>query len=420
MRLTTDIPEDGRAVAARHALGWLTLANAVGVWLAALLLWPDLGKSAGEFTYGRWVPVHLNLQLYGWTSLPLIVWLFTIYGVDRSPASRWAGAVVRGWSAALAIGVAFWLCGHTSGKLFLDWKDGSLAALIAAQVFLWVLLAAGWWSDSRGRAMCISTLIGLIVLAGVPIGMALAAAPSSYPPFDRTTGGPTGGSLLGSSLPVVALLLWTPRVFALPRSHSSGRWLVWLWLAEAAVFGWMEKIGGTHHAFLQIGALGLLIPWLVLVPWDWRRFQWPDCAGFWKKSVLIWWAVLLVAGWIDYLPGVLDRLKFTDGLVAHAHLAMAGFTSSFGLLLITMAGGPAARVAVSRGGFLWNATVAAHVISLLICGWLEGESADWMDHRPVWREAAFLIRLASGLLMAGIALYWWRRSFTNSKTPSPQ
>ncbi|OYV05568.1 MAG: hypothetical protein CFE26_10890, partial [Verrucomicrobiales bacterium VVV1] len=121
---------EGRVTSARHALGWLAAANAVGVWMAALLLWPRLGVLAGEATYGRWVPVHLNLQLYGWTSLPLLGWLFAIYQVGKS---KWAGPAIWGWSVALMVGSEFWLSGRTTGKIFLDWSGGSLQALMLAQ-----------------------------------------------------------------------------------------------------------------------------------------------------------------------------------------------------------------------------------------------------------------------------------------------
>ena len=80
----------GMETAARHALGWLLFGNLAGLWLSVLLLWPDLG--AGEWTYGRWVPVHLNVQLYGWTSLPLVAWLMAIYQVDASRVRRWGAA----------------------------------------------------------------------------------------------------------------------------------------------------------------------------------------------------------------------------------------------------------------------------------------------------------------------------------------
>ena len=66
--------DSGLSAAVRHALAWLVFGNAVGLYLAILLLRPDW-QLAG-WTYGRWVPVHLNSQLYGWTSLPLVAWLF--------------------------------------------------------------------------------------------------------------------------------------------------------------------------------------------------------------------------------------------------------------------------------------------------------------------------------------------------------
>ena len=62
-------PEDeGVSTAVKHALGWLVFGNAVGLYLSVLLLVPSW--QVGAWTYGRWVPVRLNVQLYGWTALP--------------------------------------------------------------------------------------------------------------------------------------------------------------------------------------------------------------------------------------------------------------------------------------------------------------------------------------------------------------
>ena len=124
----------GFSSALRHALGWLVFGNAVGLYLALLLLFPAL--QAGPLTYGRWVPVHLNVQLYGWTSLPLVAWLFSIYQVDSSKARAWAPAAVWAWTAALALGALHWLGGTTSGKIFLHWKGGALWGFAAVQVVL--------------------------------------------------------------------------------------------------------------------------------------------------------------------------------------------------------------------------------------------------------------------------------------------
>lgn len=404
---------DDRVTAARHALGWLVAANAVGVWMAALLLWPGLGVLAGEATYGRWVPLHLNLQLYGWTSLPLLGWLFAIY---QAGSSKWAGPAIWGWSAALMAGSVFWLSGRTTGKIFLDWSDGSLRALMLAQGVLWLVLAKSWWRhrSSWTKVKRGTTALGLLMLAGVPWMLAMATSPSTYPPFDKTTGGPTGASLLGSTLSVVAMLLMLPASLGLNRVKHSRRWPWWVFIAEFVIFIVLESKGGSHFTLPQIVGLGFLLPWLWWIPSEWKRFDWPERSVFWKRSMLVWWGVLVIAGWLEFLPGVLDRMKFTNGLVAHAHLAMAGFTSSFGLLLLTLSGCEKVSVAVSRGGRLWNGAVGLHVLVLMICGWLEGGSFAWIDGHPLWREAAFFIRFLCGLVMLCVAASWWRGSLSNS------
>ena len=186
-----------------HALAWLAVANGVGLWLALMLWFPTLNHS--EWTYGRWVPVHLNLQLYGWTSLPLIAWLFRLYKADAESIRPWASAALWAWSASLVVGAVSWLSGMTSGKIFLDWTGGALASFLIAQVILWVVLVAAWkrnqaaW-DGKWR---VGLLVVLMSLGMVPVSLWFASSAAVYPPVDRSTGGPTGASLLGSSLIVV-------------------------------------------------------------------------------------------------------------------------------------------------------------------------------------------------------------------------
>ncbi len=77
------------ALAAWHSAAWLVAANAVGVLLAALLLLPGVNGLLAAWTYGRWMPVHMNMELYGWCSLPLVAFLFHAYQVDQSDARQW-------------------------------------------------------------------------------------------------------------------------------------------------------------------------------------------------------------------------------------------------------------------------------------------------------------------------------------------
>jgi cytochrome c oxidase cbb3-type subunit 1 len=393
------------STALRHALGWLVAGNSVGLYLSILILFPKL--QLADLTYGRWVPVHLNSQLYGWTSLPLVAWLFAIYQVDESRIRRWAPAAVWGWSGALGAGVLHWLGGVGSGKIFLDWKGGSLWAFIAAQIFLWWVLSAAWrersgaWTALRRRA----SLGGLIGLALVPVSLVFAASPAVYPPVDRTTGGPTGSSLLGSALVVVGLMLMLPRVLLLARGVRQSRGIWWFFGISWLVFGVTEAIGGSHFDPHQIGAMLFLLPWVWCLPRDWAGFEWPEGSRVWRGAMFGWWGVLVVSGVLMYQPGVLDRLKFTQGLVAHSHLAMAGFTTSFCALLLVLLTGRRIGGAWSVG--MWHAAALVMIVVLATMGWREGDGPGWMLVRPAWREWGLLARGACGLLMVWVSAMWW-------------
>ncbi len=391
--------------ALKHALGWLVFGNLVGLYLSVLLLFPEL--QLGSWTYGRWVPVHLNSQLYGWTSLPLVAWLFLIYQVDVGKVRAWAPAAVWAWTAALALGVFQWLSGVTSGKIFLDWKGGALWAFIAAQGLLWCVMAVAWrehsgrWTKLRRAA----TFAGLCGLALVPISLVFAASPAVYPPVDKTTGGPTGSSLLGSSLLVVGLILMLPRVAAVARS---GRKSLGIWVffgISWVVFGVTEAMGGTHFEAHQIGSMLFLLPWVWLLPRDWARFEWPAGSRFWRGAMFGWWGVLVVSGLLMYQAGVLDRLKFTQGLVAHSHLAMAGFTTSFCALLLVLLTGK--RIGSGWSVGVWHFSALAMIVTLATMGWREGEGPSWMLEQPAWRELGLWLRSLCGLVMLWVSVIWW-------------
>lgn len=398
-------PSPSVHLAIRHALGWLVIGNTVGLWLAALQLRP--GLAIGDWTYGRWMPVHLNVQLFGWTSLPLVAWLLRIYEVDRSKAARWAGAAVWGWTAALAAGALCWLDGRTSGKIFLDWRDGPLWGLVAAMSVLWVVLVAAWkeqapeWPPLRRWL----TAGGLAVLATVPAAMVFSASPKVYPPVDPTTGGPTGASLLGSTLVVIPLLMMLPRAGSAGGRGRAG-WGTWVYLAACwLVFGAAEWAGGTHFHFHQIGAMAMLLPWAVLVPWDWGGFDWPPSSGPWRKALFLWWALLALTGVAMYLPGLLDRIKFTHGLVAHSHVAMAGFTTSFCGLVLTLLAGRAPGGARSLAA--WHISALVMVTTLAVLGLAEGGGYAWMLENPWWRIIGLHLRACCGAGMLAASVVWY-------------
>ncbi|HEY0947162.1 MAG TPA: hypothetical protein VGD81_17905 [Opitutaceae bacterium] len=409
------VPDDVARLVARHAFGWLVAANGVGVWLAVVLLWPALGDAIAPLTYGRWVPLHLDWQLYGWCALPLVGALLAWCLEERHPHALAHARVVLGtWSLALAAGGLAWLGGQTSGKLFLDWHGWTRPLLPVAMLVLWTVLAAhATWSAGRMRAG--ERMVHVAVLAAlvaVPPLFYWAAGREVYPAVNPDSGGATGAALLGSTLGVVAIFGLLPVMLRVPpapgprRSRFGRSGFFWGFFAASAVaYAIIDHGNASHHAPSQIVALGLLLAW---VPALWifgRGFAWSERARPWLRAAAAWWLLLVVTGWVTFLPGVSERLKFTNALVAHAHLAMAGLVTSVnGVILHTLARG---RLRTSRGSFwLWQGGCALHVAVLLILGVLENDAAGALFLSAGWTQGLFGVRLAAGVTMGLASVQW--------------
>jgi cytochrome c oxidase cbb3-type subunit 1 len=402
------------ASAAWHSLLWLVIANAIGVMIAVLLLFPRLNDLLGEWTYGRWIMVHMNLELYGWTALPLLGFLFALYGADRGFAAKWCRPVLWVWSAALAVGSLSWLSGHSSGKLFLDWSGYARVLFPAALVSLWLLLLAAQIGSTREakRGSAVGTaakLLGLAVLLAVPFLIYLAAGPDSYPPVNPDTGGPTGTSQLESSLAVVVILLLLP--FGMTHrkpARSNAITLSWIvFVAEASLCAVLSRGDISHHQPAQYLSLGSMLAWLPLTPAYYAAFEWRKETRRWRRAFLWWWAALVVTGWVFFLPGVLDHFKFTDGLVGHSFVAMAGFTSSLIIFVMVQLLGEGGWIFNrSRSFYLWHGSVIAYILVVTVAGWREGFDPTFTIIPGTARNVLYALRLFTGMLMLVASVDW--------------
>jgi len=412
------------AAAAWHSLTWLLVGCCIGLLLGALLLFPQMNRWLGEWTYGRWAPLHLNLNLYGWCSLPLVAWLLRVYQADRPPVSRWSRATLWGWSAALATGASSWLAGRGSGKLFLDWQGFPLMLLGLALLFLWGALARSFWchwgDEGHGSriegglgpsARRAAQAGGLILLLVVPFALYWAAGPKVYPPVNPDTGGPTGASLLESALGIVLILLVLP--YGLIRRRQTKRRVVggtwWLFLGENVLCLALGPGNASHHQAGEYLGLGSLLVWVPVLPAYFRAFDWPDGARRWRGACLFWWGLLVASAWVMFLPGALDRFKFTDALVGHSHLAMAGFVSSLNLLLLVALLGESGRGLNTAWAFYaWQTGTLGYVILMFAAGFVEGKDPAFTIVPGFARDVVYSLRMVCGGLMLAAAHHWWR------------
>jgi cytochrome c oxidase cbb3-type subunit 1 len=400
---------------ARHAFGWLIAANVVGVLLASLLLWPGLNRPLAPLTYGRWMPLHMDWQLYGWCALPLIgllyAWLLPKGSASAEIHGSWA---VRIWSVALILGGVSWLAGFSSGKLFLDWSSWARPLLPLAMIVLWAVLAWHTWCQRNldRRAVWITKASMLLLLAVVPAAFHFASNPAVYPSVNPDSGGATGAALLGSTLGIVAIGGVLPQLLglAVDEARKKSRISTIFWVAFGAsclVFGVVNHGHTSHHARSQILSLGTLMIWGPLLCLQFRRYEWPTETHRWLRAAAGWWCVLLVSGWLTFLPGVSEQLKFTHALVAHAHLALAGLVTSMGaVILATLGRGPG-------GGALafwaWQLACVVHVVVLSVLGALEPDHAAEFFIGANWIDELLGVRLASGLVMLAASVAWIKK-----------
>jgi cytochrome c oxidase cbb3-type subunit 1 len=279
---------------------------------------------------------------------------------------------------------------------------------------LWaVLFRLAWagWTDWDPRERLARGAL-LAVLLPVPQLLYWAEGREVYPAVNPDSGGATGAALLGSTLGIVTIFLLLPWLLRLPkRLGLLSNKAVWAALAASwAVFALIDHGHTSHHAVTQIAALGLLLLWIPLLGAAWANFAWPGAAAPWRRAALAWWALLVASGWVSFLPGVSEALKFTHGLVGHAHLAMAGVVTAVnGMMLTALAGRAAPRGVFAR----WQAGCALYVAAMLGLGAFEAEAAGDLFRSAGWTQALLGLRLLGGLLMLDASGRWlvdfWRK-----------
>lgn len=401
---------------ARHALGWLVAGNAIGVLLAGLLLWPDLNGPLTPLTYGRWLPLHLDWQLYGWCALPLtgvlLAWCLDL----RHPRVVWHTKSALGmWSLALLLGGGSWLGGVTSGKMFLEWYGWARPLLPLAMLLLWVVLAAHvWWRrKTLSRGALIARVLGLLALVIVPGALYWATGRAVYPSVNPDSGGATGSRLLASTLGIVAIYGFIAEVLGV--SHHRGRGWYWgYFVFSVAVCVGIENGNASHHELAQFVGLATLLGWLPLAWVYFRGAGGAPAARRWWGAAFAWWVALVAMGLWTFLPGVLERLKFTNGMVAHAHLAMAGLVTSANLAVLV----ELRAVKAVRGFWFWQLANIVQVAVLLVLGWMEeGRLAELFLSAP-WTQAVYSLRLAAGVVMLLLSVLWWREAAGRNWKPN--
>jgi cytochrome c oxidase cbb3-type subunit I len=376
-----------------HAIAWAIFGLVVGSFLSLLQVTPQTQTFIDPITYGRIIPVHLNSMLYGWTGLLCLHFVRGVFDVHSKTQIAF-DLLVRVWSFVLALCLGHILCGHSSGKIFLEFEGWSRVLLIL--LMLWMSLTFIYsthflkyeveyslWMKRGLRLFAYGSLL-------VPMALIFATSPKTYPPINPDTGGPTGFDLMGSTVLVMPFLLFLPRYLVQhttrrlresmpsadtlytedssipkPLRFSRIEKIFWaLWLGHLVYFIVFSHGAASHHEVREILSMFSLWLWMGVLIYLYDQFKWGDALKIWANFLLCWYCFLTITATVMFLPGILDDIKFTSNLVAHAHLAMAGMCSGV-MLLYAFIQKPLPKKSSHQMALLWNGGVGLLVASFL-------------------------------------------------------
>lgn len=129
---------------------WGILGMAVGVFIAAELVWPDLNGSISWLSFGRLRPLHTNLVIFAFGGTALMATSF--YIVQRTcqvklAYEKLASLVFWGWQLVIILAIITLPQGITTSKEYaeLEWPIAILIAII------WVAYAIVYFSTIMKR-----------------------------------------------------------------------------------------------------------------------------------------------------------------------------------------------------------------------------------------------------------------------------
>jgi cytochrome c oxidase cbb3-type subunit I len=117
------------------AIVWAVIGTLVGVLIASILVWPEIGTGIPELSFGRLRPVHTNLVVFAFGGCTLFATSY--YVVQRTCQTRLfspklASFTFWGWQAALVAAAVSLPLGYTQGKEYaeMEWPIDVLMAVV--------------------------------------------------------------------------------------------------------------------------------------------------------------------------------------------------------------------------------------------------------------------------------------------------
>ncbi len=349
---------------------WLIFVTMVGLTMATELVTPNLFAGIPYVVFSRIRPMHVNGVIFAWLSmmyfggsfyvLPRLLGLKSMWSEDLAVWTGWL------WNVMFAAGVVTLAMGYTQGREYTEliWPvDLALVVLLLLNIFNTLmtvldrrvkpLYVTVWWALASPIWLAVDYVIvnvmwrpGNLLGNGIPGGELSGAL--TDPLADGMLNWWGNHNLFGLWLtPMMVGLMYyfVPKITRTPLySHTLS--LVSFWgiaffytgvghhhLLQAPIPGWLKT-------FATVNSILLLVPVFAFVTNIWLTMR-----GGWDKfftniplrfmlTGFIFYFLVNIQGAFMAVPAFNQMIHFTNFVVAHAHLALLGAFTFFGMGMI--------------------------------------------------------------------------------------
>lgn len=352
------------------SLFWLIFVTLVGLTMATELVTPNIFAGIPYVVFSRIRPMHVNGVIFAWLTMMYFGGAYYVLPRLLGLKSMWSEglAIWTGWlwNIMFAAGVLTLSMGYTQGREYTEliWPiDVVLVVLLLFNIFntlmtvlhrrvrplyvtVWWALASPIWLAADYVIVNVMWRPGSLLGNGIPGGELSGAL--ADPLADGMLNWWGNHNLFGLWLtPMMVGLLYyfIPKITRTPLySHTLS--LVSFWgiaffytgvghhhLLQAPIPGWLKT-------FATVNSILLLVPVFAFVTNIWLTMR-----GNWDKfftniplrfmlTGFIFYFLVNVQGAFMAVPAFNQMIHFTNFIVAHAHLALLGAFTFFGMGMI--------------------------------------------------------------------------------------
>jgi len=343
-----DIPQGSASIFfAFSSIIWFIVGTGLGSFNAAKLAFPDWFTNSYMFQFGHMRQVHVMTVIFGWIAMAFamsMMYITPALGNTKLWSEKLGVWNCLLWNVGLALGLATLWSGMTSGREYSDfiWPiDLYIAAFIAVpwSINVWMTIinrrTQGIYTTNWFFAACVFMTIIVFLIGNLPeffhltglnegymtwwfahniLGLLITpvAAAITYYMIPKVTGNPLYSHRVGH------LHFWSIVVFySTPAAHH---------LMSSPLPEWLKSFASVEGVLILVPAVAYVCNILLTMQGKWTMFVENVEIKFTMTGVFL--AIPLnMQGGFHQTRAINWYIHGTGWIVAHAHLALLGFST---------------------------------------------------------------------------------------------